>query len=369
VESDSAVDSTDPEETTVEEPHVAGGAAGIPENGASESGEPESNGQRSITERIMQRGAKNAQRVVDAAGLDQAIETAVEEAIVRAIESEATEKAIARILNGPLIEQAVTEALKSPEVEKAIIEVLDSQTATRVWDHVLEGPHAQRLVERVAEAPEVRAAIAAQGIGLIGDLGYQVSRVTRVIDFIGERVVRRILFRPQRETPTARVGFFTRALGIGVDLIIVNAVIALLGAIISGLSDSIGITNGQQLPAAMLAVGGILWFVVASLYLVVFWSLSGQTIGMRFLDIRMERDGSFRIGSRAAWRRLVGFWISAMFLGLPFLAVLIKTNRRGLHDRMGDTTVYFIDPAHPDQPHEQPVLKPKGRKLESMTPA
>jgi uncharacterized RDD family membrane protein YckC len=337
VESDSAVESTDPEE-----PLAAGG--------------PESNGHRSITERIMQRSAKNAQRVVDAAGLDQAIENAVEEAIVRALESEATEKAIARVLNGPLIEQAVTEALKSPEVEKAIIEVLDSQTATRVWDHVLEGPHAQRLVERVAEAPEVRAAIAAQGIGLIGDLGYQVSRVTRVIDFIGERIVRRVLFRPQRVTPTARTGFFTRALGVGVDLLIVNGALALLGSVISWLSDSIGITGGQEIPAAMFAVGALLWFFSASLYLWVFWSLSGQTIGMRFLDIRIEKEGSFRIGSRAAFRRLVGFWLSAGLVGVPFLTVLIRTDRRGLHDRLAGTMVYFIDPADPDRPHEQPVL-------------
>jgi uncharacterized RDD family membrane protein YckC len=221
---------------------------------------------------------------------------------------------------------------------------------------VLEGPHAQRLVERVAEAPEVRAAIAAQGIGLIGDLGYQVSRVTRVIDFIGERIVRRVLFRPQRVTPTARTGFFTRALAIGVDLLIVNAALALLGSVISWLSDSIGITAGQEIPNAMFAVGAFLWFVLASLYLLVFWSLSGQTIGMRFLDIRMEKDGRFRIGSRAAFRRLVGFWFSAALVGIPFLAVLIRTDRRGLHDRMGDTMVYFIDPAHPDQPHEQPVL-------------
>lgn len=312
-------------------------------------------GRVSIAERLMSRGARNAQRVVDAAGLDQAIESAVEESIVRALESEATERAIARVLNGPLIEQAVSEALKSPEVEAAIIEVLDSQTATRIWDHVLEGPHAQALVERVAEAPEVRAAIAAQGIGLIGDLGYQISRVTRILDFVGERVSRRILLRTKRATPTSRAGFFTRLLALGIDAVIVNFSLVAAGALISALGDALGIWSGSVAPS-MFAVGATLWFLFSSLYLFVFWSASGQTIGMRFLDIRIEKDGDRRIGPRAALRRLAGFWLSAAAFGLGFIGTLVRIDRRGFHDRLADTAVYFIDPADPDATHEQPVL-------------
>jgi uncharacterized RDD family membrane protein YckC len=333
-----------------------------PETGTDPATEPNGAGangsrpSRSIAERLFSTGTRGAQRFADVSGLDQAIESAVEEAIVRAIESEATENAIARVINGPVIEQAVSEAMASESVEKAIIEALDSEMSERIWDHVLDGPHTQRLIERIAEAPEVRAAIAAQGIGLIGDLGYQVSRVTQVVDFISERIVRRVLFRPLRTTPTARVGFFTRALAIGIDLILVNATLAVLGSVISWLSDSIGVTSGQEIPTAMFAVGATLWFVFASIYLIIFWSLSGQTVGMRFLDIRMERNGSFRIGRKAAVRRLIGFWLSAIALGIPFLTVLFRMDRRGFHDRLGDTMVYFIDPAHPDRAHEQAVL-------------
>ncbi len=308
---------------------------------------------RSIAERLLSTGTRGAQRFADVSGLDQAIESAVEEAIVRAIESEATENAIARLINGPVIEQAVSEALASKSVEKAIIEALDSEMTERILEHILDGPQTQMLIERIAEAPEVRAAIAAQGIGLIGDLGYQASRVTRVVDFVSERIVRRVLFRPPRTTPTARVGFFTRALAVGIDLVLVNATLALLGSVISWLNDSIGINAGQEIPAIMFAFGATLWFMLASIYLIVFWSLSGQTIGMRFLDIRMERNGSFRIGPKAALRRLIGFWMSAAALGIPFLTVLLRMDRRGFHDRLGDTMVYFIDPAHPDQAHEQ----------------
>lgn len=310
---------------------------------------------RSLAGRIFSTGSRGAQRFADISGLDEAIESAVEEAIVRSIESEATENAIARVVNGPLIEQAVAEAMASESVEKAIIEALDSEMAERVWDHVLDGPHTQRLIERIAESPEVRSAIATQGIGLIGDLGYQVSKVTRILDFIGERVARRILFRPKRERATSRVGFFTRVLAVGIDALIINVTLVALGAAVSAIGNALGIAGGDISPS-LFAVGATMWLLISSLYLYVFWALSGQTPGMRFLDIRIEKDGEHRIGSRAARRRLVGFWLSAAALGLGFLGVLIRLDRRGFHDRLGGTTVYFIDPTDPDAPHDLPVL-------------
>ncbi len=340
----------EPEHGPGAEPAPAGQDTGEPGNDDSNG----DSGGRSLAGRIFSTGSREVQRFADISGLDEAIESAVEEAIVRSIESEASENAIARVINGPLIEQAVAEAMASESVEAAIIEALDSEMAGRVWEHVLDGPHTQALIERIAESPEVRSAIAAQGIGLIGDLGYQISRVTRILDFIGERVARTVLFRPKRTEPTSRVGFFTRALGIGIDAVIINFTLVGLGALIGVLLNAVGISDA--ISPSVFAVGAFLWFLLSSLYLFTFWSLSGQTLGMRFLDIRVEKNGDRRIGPRAAWRRLVGFWLSAATLGILFLGVLIRIDRRGFHDRLGDTEVYFIDPTDPDAPHEKPEL-------------
>lgn len=309
----------------------------------------------SLAERLFSTGTRGAQRIADVSGLDQAIESAVEEAIVRAIESEATENAIARLINGPVIEQAVSEAMASESVEKAIVEALDSQMSERIWDHVLDGPHTQRLIERIAEAPEVRAAIAAQGIGLIGDVGHQVSVVTRILDFIGEKISRKLLFRPSRSAPTNRAGFFTRALGIGIDALVINLSLISFTAVLGVIASALGFGDPGN-SSSLIAVGGLMWFVVSSVYLFVFWSLSGQTPGMRFLDIRIEVDGDHHIGPGHAGRRLLGFWLSAAMLGLGFIGTLARLDRRGLHDRLGGTAVYFIDPAKPEQPREQPAL-------------
>ena len=64
----------------------------------------------------------------------------------------------------------------------------------RIWERLLASDEAQKLVERIAEAPEVRAAVAAQGVGLLADLGRGARRAARRLDDGVERVVRRLLF-------------------------------------------------------------------------------------------------------------------------------------------------------------------------------
>ena len=54
------------------------------------------------------------------------------------------------------------------------------------------------LVERIAEAPEVRVALASQGVGLISDLGRQISRAASAVDDFLERTLRRLFRRRPR---------------------------------------------------------------------------------------------------------------------------------------------------------------------------
>lgn len=331
--------------------------------------DPGANGQNgdspSLAGRLVGAGTERARRAVGATGIDQALESAIEEAIVRAIESEAVERSINRILNGPVIENAVRDAMKSEAVEQALLEVADSELVDRLWARILDSNETQRLIERIAEAPEVRAAIASQGLGLVDDIGRGIARVTRALDYIFEKIGRRILFRPRRAVATDHVGVATRALALGLDAIIVN--LAMLGstALLGVLATAIGIDLGE-LNGAAYAVGGAVWLAVGSLYLFTFWSLSGQTPGMRFLDIRIEHEGVRAIGPRRAFRRLVGFWLAAIPFGLGFLGVLLRLDRRGFHDRLGRTEVFYINPAGPNQPHLAPVIDPMEEATEPV---
>jgi uncharacterized RDD family membrane protein YckC len=326
------------------------------------SGEAGSNGDapreeanRSLAGRLVSGGTRSAQRVAGATGLDKALEVAIEDAIVRAVESEATERAIARILDGPLIENAVQQALRSEAVEQALLETVDSEMVDRLWGRILDSDETQRLIERIAEAPEVRSAIASQGISLIGDVGRQVSRVTRMLDFLGARIGRRLLFRRQPVLPTEHAGFFTRAHALGLDAVVVNLGLITATSLLSMIATAFG-TSFADIPEGVVALGATTWFAVSSLYLFTFWSLSGQTPGMRFLDIRIEHQGSPRLGPRPALRRLVGFWLAAIPFGLGFIGALLRTDRRAFPDRFGKTTVYYIDPTRDGAPHERASL-------------
>ena len=328
-------------------------------NGAQENGsgsrEASGNGSKPLAGRILATGTRGVQRVAGATGLDRTLETAAEEAIVRAVESEATERAIARIINGPTIEAAVREALESDAVKQSVLDTIDSELVDQVWARLLESNETELLIKRIAEAPEVRAAIASQGVGLVDDLGRQIRGVTRILDGLAQKLARRILFRKPVPMVTDRVGAVTRVLALALDAFVINISLLAISAGISVLLNLFGFT-GDSSPAA-LALGATTWFVVSSLYLFTFWALSGQTPGMRFLDIRIEVEGEHRIGARHARRRLVGFWLSAIPFMLGFLGVLVKQDRRGFHDRMGNTSVFYIDATKPGAPHE--VVNPE----------
>jgi uncharacterized RDD family membrane protein YckC len=286
--------------------------------------------QRSLPARLFGRGARGAGRVAEAAGIDRAAEVAAEEAIVRALESEAVERAAARVLEGPAFEQAVQRALESPAVEQA-------------WKRLLASDEAQLLVERIAEAPEIRAAIATQSAGLLEDVARQVRRVARRLDDAVERVVRTVLFRRRRSEPTDDAGLVTRVLALALDAAILNAgffaASALVALVVSVFTPD---PSGVSTPALVAGTG--IWFMAGAAYLLTFWSLAGQTPGMRFFGIRIEADGSQRLGLGRSVRRLIGVVLAAIPLGLGFIGVVLGERRRGLQDVLAGTEVRFAEP-------------------------
>ncbi|MFL5871643.1 MAG: RDD family protein [Solirubrobacterales bacterium] len=290
--------------------------------------------------RLLGAGARGARAVAGAAGLDQVAERTTEEAIVRALESPAVERAIFRVLESDEAQQALGRALASPAVERAAVQVIDSDLVDRVWERLLASDEIQKTIERIAEAPELRAAIASQGVGLINDLGRQISRATARLDDLLERFVRRLIGRPRTE-PTRAVGLITRALSALVDAAIINAGFLIAAGVIAALFGNDGVS------AAEFAFGAGAWIIVIYLYAMTFWSLAGQTPGMRFLSIRLEHDGSPRLGRRRARRRLFGAVLALIPFGLGFLGVLTRDDRRGFHDRRADTDMVRVDPVAP----------------------
>lgn len=314
------------------------------------------NGHLPLSARLMGVGVRGAGIVTKATGIDKAAQVAAEEAIVAAVESEAVERAMARVLQGPIVEEAVQNALESDTVKRAVLEAMDSELVDEVWRRLLASEEAQQLVERIAGAPEVRAAISAQGVGLLEDIGRTIGKLTRDLDDSFERIVRRVFFRKQRPEKTDHVGFVSRALAYVIDGIFVNLGFTALVALVTLVDNAFGgSANGGTSYA--IAIGSTAWVAMGSLYLVSFWSLAGQTPGMRFVGIEL---GSGRLPARRSFRRLVGLYLSVVTFGIGFLGVVFREERRGWEDRFSGTDVVYDErrpePAPWSAPPPQSVI-------------
>jgi uncharacterized RDD family membrane protein YckC len=297
----------------------------------------------SIPARLAGAGARAGQRAAELTGIDSAVQIAAEEAIVRAAESPAVERALVRVLQGPAVREAAAGAVNSREVEQAILDALDSEMVDRIWARLLESDETQRLVERIAEAPEVRAAITQQGVGLLEDVGRQIGAVVRHLDDIVERIAWRLTFRRRSRTEPAReAGAVSRLLAFAIDVGIMNATFLLGSALVSFIArEAFG--GSGDLPDQVLVVGTSAWLIAIGAYLTTFWSLSGETPGMRFLGLRLDEADTHGIGLRRALRRLVWLGLSFLAFGLGFLGILLREDRRGWHDRRAGTSVLYVD--------------------------
>ena len=230
-----------------------------------------------LSVRLLGAGVRGVREVGKATGVDRAVQVAAEEAMVAAVESEAVERALVRVLKGPVVEEAVNGALESDAVKRALIDALDSELVDEVWLRLLASDETQRLVERIAEAPEIRAAISAQSVGFIEDIGHTIGDATRNIDTVLERIVRRIFFRPQRTEPTDRAGALTRALAFGLDVLIVNLGFSGLAAIAALVVSAF--TGGNGVSEIALVFGTTAWLVLGG-------SLPGRVLVARRPDAR-----------------------------------------------------------------------------------
>jgi uncharacterized RDD family membrane protein YckC len=335
------------------------GSASRSSNGsdpAHNSGDPAANGSLPLSARLLGVGVKGARTVSRATGIDRAVEIAAEEAIVAAVESEAVERAMARVIEGPIVEEAVQGALESEAVKRAVLEAMDSEMVDEVWRRLLASDQAQQLVERVAEAPEVRAAISAQGAGLVSDIGRQIVGIARSLDETTERVARKVTFHKPRAAPTNHAGAVSRVLAMVIDGVFVNLSFTVAAAAATLLATLFG-GSGANVSSYAIAVGSTVWLIIGALYLIAFWSLAGRTPGMSFVGIRLSER---RLPLGRSIRRVIGLALSTITFGIGFLGILFGAERRGWADRMAHTDVLYDERA--------PEPAPWSRMTATATP-
>jgi len=129
-----------------------------------------------------------------------------------------------------------------------------------------------------------------------------------------------------------------RLVGYVVDGLIIGAlsvILALVSTVLLVIFWPIGI--------AAVTIGSL----ALLLYFPYFWQRSGQTPGMRLMQIRVVRDkdgGPVTWG--AAFLRLFGYWLSALIFYIGYLWILFDRRKRGWFDLLAGTVVV----AAPDDP-------------------
>jgi uncharacterized RDD family membrane protein YckC len=229
------------------------------------------------------------------------------------------------------VSRLVDGALAGPLPDVVARSSVEHHVADRLAQQLLDSPEFDRALERALSSPKVRAALAHQTRSAAAELADDVHARAAGLD-------RALSFGGAREAPHF-AGAASRALAFAVDLVLAH-VSFLVGAAVVGLVVSL---VGELRPAWLFgALAGSSWLLLVGAYFVFFWTLGGQTIGMRILRLRLtDPHGRTPTTLRAAVRfAALLLAIVPMFAG--FLPILFDRRRRGLHDLLAGTAVSYV---------------------------
>ena len=151
-------------------------------------------------------------------------------------------------------------------------------------------------------------------------------------------------------------GLVTRAIGFGIDAVIIDLAAIIVTAIVVLALNLFNIPS--EIDKALAAVGAVVFIAWSAAYFVTFWSTTGQTPGARVMRFRVLALGAKHghLGPRRAFLRLLAMILAAIPLLAGYFMVLFDDRRRGLHDRLVRTVV--VDA--PDT--ETPVRRMRARR-------
>jgi uncharacterized RDD family membrane protein YckC len=115
-------------------------------------------------------------------------------------------------------------------------------------------------------------------------------------------------------------------------------------------------------------IGAAFWLVIFSVYLTTFWSLAGQTPGMRFVGIRLAVDGRGLPFGRSV-KRLIGLGLAWLAFGIGFLGILFDERRRAWDDRLSGVDVRYEENERAFAPWSRLAPPPVDADASSTTKA
>jgi uncharacterized RDD family membrane protein YckC len=210
-------------------------------------------------------------------------------------------------------------------------------------------------IDKILEHTEFSSIVAKSTSGVLTEflalLRRQVVSVDNIVDRIVQRK-RRLGDRPTGpehlhdqwvDTTDGRkgeyAGAFSRLAAITIDVFVAWGLFLLgIGAVQATLS--VFFSNPPQLfHHALVAIPiAAVWYFM---YFMWQWMLGGRTFGMASVGIRVVTSAGDPVGRKGAVVRLLVLPVSIVVFGLGLVDIVIRPDRRGWHDRAGDTCVVY----------------------------
>jgi uncharacterized RDD family membrane protein YckC len=231
----------------------------------------------------------------------------------------------------PGTDELVQQALASPALERLMADLAGSTLTVGLVDQLTRSPAFHQALRNVLSSPEMRSALTQQTTGFAGELRDAVRRrAVRVDDAAG---------RAPRQRGTYG-GLATRGIALAADAALITVIFLVGSALIALVASLFGKLHPEWLVGTLVGGG---WLLVVTVYFVAFWSTTGQTPGMRVMQLRVVTGSNRPPGIVRSVVRLVGLGLAIIPLFAGFLPVLVDGRRRALQDFIARTLVLYDD--------------------------
>ncbi len=134
-------------------------------------------------------------------------------------------------------------------------------------------------------------------------------------------------------------GFVSRLGAFIVDVGIIVLIFAVAGDVIEYLVNAVSDHHFtfSQIPILSITLLVVLSFAYCAYPL----AMSGRTLGMTLLGLRVVRDDGSGLNGKHAIVRVLAFPLSILTLGIGILLILLRRDRCALHDLIADTAVVY----------------------------
>ena len=267
---------------------------------------------------------------------------------------------------------------------RAVAEVSLNRAAQETVEVVTIEPHVQALIQEI---------IAAQGVGMTEAITDEIRRHALTLDLAVDRAWATFRRRPRPEiqTPDFTVsirgkkpdpkemagrpylgggyaGIVSRTIAFSIDLFALMIAVVFGIVFVWGLNSIFGFDRTFQALLGTHGFGllrvigaGFLGTLAAIVYWVFGWAFMGGSVGKIVMGLRVVGPGGSRLGFWRSLRRVIGYFVSALLLGLGFLWVVVNKQHHSWADKAAGSSVVYAWHACPDEtflagsaPHSAP---------------